>query len=330
MASEDYGLDIKLMRTLYILLSQCSVSRSAQILGQSQPSVSLALRRLRLIFNDPLLVRSGVRLVPTERGLELHHRVGSILDEIEHMASSARPFDPSLFSKHMRMYAANCLGTFFAPSITRRFLKAAPNAYLDFSPAAAEHDIFGQLEDGTLDLVIGNWPTPRENLRSSPLLETEIVLVVRRDHAIAEAGSVDLDRYLTLAHLSPTPPVNAGLSPIDAILGQLNLRRNIQVTVSEFALVPHMLGQTDLVFASSKPYAEQMVRTMPFVIVKAPPELGTMKFYTLWHERSHASPANRWLRGMLRKVAQEIATASDTVPPRKMVDVPVGIGSRPN
>lgn len=63
MTAHDIGsLDVRLMRTLLLLLTECSVSRTADLLGQAQPTVSLTLKRLRDMFNDPLLVRSGSAL----------------------------------------------------------------------------------------------------------------------------------------------------------------------------------------------------------------------------------------------------------------------------
>lgn len=59
--------DVRMLRTLHLLLTESSVSRVAQILRQTQPAVSAALKRLREALGDPLLVRSGTRLVPTER-----------------------------------------------------------------------------------------------------------------------------------------------------------------------------------------------------------------------------------------------------------------------
>ncbi|MFZ2102682.1 MAG: LysR family transcriptional regulator, partial [Oricola sp.] len=79
MLPADGALDVRLMRTLYLLLTECSVSRTADILGQTQPTVSLALKRLRYILGDPILVRSGSTLVPTERGLELRESVKRLL-----------------------------------------------------------------------------------------------------------------------------------------------------------------------------------------------------------------------------------------------------------
>jgi DNA-binding transcriptional LysR family regulator len=45
-----------LLRTLNVLLSENNVTRAAQRLNLSQPSVSVQLARLREIFADPLLL----------------------------------------------------------------------------------------------------------------------------------------------------------------------------------------------------------------------------------------------------------------------------------
>ena len=59
------GLDLNLLVTLDVLIEERSVSRAAERLHLSQPSVSAALARLRDYFNDPLLEVQGKRMVPT-------------------------------------------------------------------------------------------------------------------------------------------------------------------------------------------------------------------------------------------------------------------------
>ena len=61
-------VDLYLLRVLCTLVAERSVSRAAIKLNQSQPAVSTSLKRLREIFNDPLLVREGAAMVPTEPG----------------------------------------------------------------------------------------------------------------------------------------------------------------------------------------------------------------------------------------------------------------------
>ena len=294
------------MRTLQILLDECSVSRTAVILGQSQPAVSLALKRLREIIGDPLLVRSGSRLVPTERGIELGARIERVLAEIDGMVTGAEQFDPALDTRSIRIHGVNCLGMFFLPRIVELLRREAPRMQVDFCGTPDEREIFNDMEAGAIDLVIGNWLMPRDNLRVAPLLDTDMVLVMRRDHPMAERTMLSLEEYLALDHLSPTPYISAAISPVDGRLAQLDKKRRIALTVPEFTLVPPVLARTDLVFTSSRPFAEQMAASMPFALVEAPAEFETMKFFMLWHERVHQSPCNRWLRGLVRRVAGEL------------------------
>lgn len=65
------SLDLQLLRILHTLLTACSVSRTAVLLGQSRPAIRVALRRMREMTGDPLLVRSGSRMVPTTQALAM-------------------------------------------------------------------------------------------------------------------------------------------------------------------------------------------------------------------------------------------------------------------
>lgn len=303
----EHGLDVRLMRMFLILIEECSVSRTAVRLGQSQPAISLGLKRLREILGDPLLVRSGSRLVPTERGAEIGRRIAGILAEIDGIVLNTAAFDPSTDARSLRIQTANCLGTFFLPRIAAALRSEAPSMQADFTAILDERVIFDEMENGTIDLTIGNWPAPRDNLRIAPLLDADMVLVMRSDHPLAGRRSLTLEEYLTLEHLSPTPTASAAISPVDGRLAQLDLRRRISITVPEFTLVPWVLAASSgLVFTSSRPFAEEMAANRPFALVGAPPELGLMKFYLLWHERAHHSPFNRWLRSLVRHVSQEL------------------------
>ena len=51
--------DLNLLIYLDLLIKHGSVTRVAQEMGVSQPGVSAALRRLRAVLQDPVLVRTG-------------------------------------------------------------------------------------------------------------------------------------------------------------------------------------------------------------------------------------------------------------------------------
>jgi DNA-binding transcriptional LysR family regulator len=64
-------IDLHLIRVLHTVLTERSVSRAAMRLGMHQPAVSASLKRLRDLAGDPLLVRSGAGMVPTDARLRM-------------------------------------------------------------------------------------------------------------------------------------------------------------------------------------------------------------------------------------------------------------------
>ena len=88
------GLDLNLLVTLDVLIEERSVSRAAERLHLSQPSVSAALAKLRDYFNDPLLEIQGKRMVPTAHALQLRPVLAEVLGNVDRMIIQARHFDP--------------------------------------------------------------------------------------------------------------------------------------------------------------------------------------------------------------------------------------------
>lgn len=63
-----------------------------------------------------------------------------------------------------------------------------------------------------------------------------------------------------MPYLPPTPYIEGHRSRIDAALGELGLKRNIQVTIPYFALAPHVLAKSDLIFTTGRQFADYFVK----------------------------------------------------------------------
>ena len=75
-------LDLNLLVVLGALMRERSTTRAAQKLFLGQPAVSMALRRLREQWGDPLFVRGSDGLEPTQAALDLWARVAPALETI--------------------------------------------------------------------------------------------------------------------------------------------------------------------------------------------------------------------------------------------------------
>ena len=295
--------DTYLLRVFSMLMAERSVSRAAARLDQSQPAVSAALKRLRDILGDPLLVKDKQRMVPTERALQLEASVRIVLGEIESLLAPAAEFDPANTKLTFRVGTPDYLAPPLMASLVSYLRMTAPQARLLLIPLGNDYDYEAALANGELDVVIGNWPQPPEHLRMAILLEDEVVCLVSRDHP--RAGSqLTVTDYLNGSHIVPLTYSVMQRGVVESHLAALRLSREPTVTVPYFSLAPSLLPGTDLIFTTSRHFAEHYARQLPLTVLSAPIDFPTMRFYQLWHSRTQHSQSHAWLRSLLSAVAR--------------------------
>lgn len=295
-------LDTHLLRILQILLTEQSVSRAAIKLELSQPALSNSLRRLRDITGDPILVRGKTGMVPTSRGLELLAHANDALSAIDRITQPPDDFEPARTKREFHLGAPDYLDAMFLPNIAEILRREAPYAKLIVHPINADYDYVGSLEDGGLDVVIGNWLEPPPQMHMARLFDDEVVCMIGSQNPVAHR-ELTPKLYLELPHLAPIPYVTTRQSFIDGYLASQGLQRNIQMTIPYFGMVAGMLLRTDLIFTTGRQFAQHYARYLPLTILPAPLPFPPMRFYLLWHERCHGAQEVIWLRQCITKVA---------------------------
>ncbi|GHC17198.1 LysR family transcriptional regulator [Aidingimonas halophila] len=298
-------LDTYLLRVLTLLLDERSVSRTAIRMQQSQPAVSAALKKLRGIFGDELLVREKGGMVPTERALQLLPHARSALAAIDQLTQQPGEFDPSASRHTYRLGAPDYLAPIFMATASQRFRREAPNARLSIHALGPDYDFETALAEGDMDIVIGNWPEPPERMHLSMLLEDEIVCLVASHHPLASTG-ITYEDYLNAGHIVPLPYSRNQRGVIDRRLANLRIERREVVEAQSFNLAPHLLKDTDLIFTTSRHFARFYARQLGLTILPSPIDFPPMRFYQLWHDRTHHSPSHRWLRRLLSDAGRQI------------------------
>ena len=302
----DEPLDSYLLRVFCMLVSERSVSRTAIRMHQSQPAISAALKRLRDILGDPLLVREKGGMVPTERAMQLLTHARSALAEIDKLTAEPELFEPHTSRQQYRIGSPDYLAPSFMAATVERLRRDAPQARLLITALGPDFDFERALAEGELDVVIGNWPEPPERMHLSMLLEDEIVCLVSARHPLASKGLTEGD-FLRLPHIVPLPYSLSQRGVIDTQLAQKRIQRDERVMVQSFTTAPYLLQRTDLVFMTSRHFARFYAELLPVVILPSPIAFPPMRFYQLWHDRNHHSPSHRWVRRLLADCAAELA-----------------------
>lgn len=298
-------IDLHLIRVLHTVLTERSVSRAAVRLGMYQPAVSACLKRLRELSGDPLLVRSGTGMVPTDAALRMIEPSGSILRAAESMFSDARGFEPQTARNTFRVAASDYLDPLFLPLLVAQLKAQAPLCHIEIHPLSADSDYHAHLAQGEVDLVVGNWLKPPEDLHMGRLFDDEVVCLVARDHPTLRRPW-DVQSWLAAEHIAPTPTHPGARGVIDEHLESLGLRRNITARCPHFGLIPAMVASTLLVLTTGRQYCERSAERLPVQVVTCPIDFPRMQYYQLWHERTHASSSARWLREKVRLVTESL------------------------
>lgn len=299
------GLDIWLLRVLRTLLTERSVTQTALRLNQTQPAISTALRKLREMLNDPILVRGKTGMVPTEFGASLLGPTQRALREVDFVATPHGNFDPATTRRAFRIAAPDYLNDFFMPTLIARFREAAPQARLEIESLSPTLDHGAALEAGELDLVVGNWPKPDARFARSDLFSDTVVCMMRADHPLAQAP-LTLDTYLAAAHLAPTPYSGARRNAIEIGLARAGATRRVVTTLPYFGLVPQVLLHSDLIFTTTRRFATHYARMLPLAVRDAPIPFPRIKCYQLWHPQPDRPHDVAWLRALMDEVSAQL------------------------
>lgn len=302
-------LDLNLLRVFDTLMSEGSLTRTAEALSITQPAASHALKRLHDAVGEPLFTRSAQGMAPTARATTLWPAVRGALDELEQALAPGR-FDPKVDRQQFRLTMPDAVAAVLAPAMVSVLQAEAVVSDLRFMPLVTR-DPRQILLDGATDLAVGHFPgvmsliqgnDDRPTLNHEILHQSGFVCVMRSGHPLAE-GELTLERYCAADHLLLSL---AGRSQgtVDEILAGLGRSRRVVLTVNQYQTAGRVLAHSDLItmlpasLLSAVGWRERLV-TKP-----APVFLAPLAVEMMWLARREREPAHRWLRELVVRCAK--------------------------
>ena len=295
------NVDLNLLVALDALLAERSVSRAALRLRLSQPAASALLARLRLLFGDPLLLRSARGMLPTPRALELLGPVRQVLDEIDAIVQPRAAFDAATAVHTFTLSASDYVEYTLLPKLVDYLEHKAPGVRLIVRPLDLQ-SVARQMESGEVDLCITGLQNAAAGLHVRPLYTERIVSVVRRNHP-GIGTRLTLDKFCSLEHIQVSVRGSGYTARVDEALTALGRKRRARLAVPHYLLVPEIVARSDMI--SSLP--ERLARgyASKLRIFEPPLDIPGFTVGEVWHERNQRDPAQQWLRDVLVELAQE-------------------------
>jgi DNA-binding transcriptional LysR family regulator len=296
--------DLNLLPVFVTLMEERSVTRAAERLGITQPALSNALARLRVMLQDPLFVRERYGIQPTAIALDLAPGISEALAKIDDAVRGQQDFDPASADRLLTIAPNGYVEFVLLPAIVARLGSVAPGIKLRLTPYGSDLIETGVVS-GTTAMVLGRIVDPPDNLVVQHLMDESLACVVRAAHPDIGA-TISRAQFERLRHVNVVPPgrLRAGLFQA---LARQELKRDVAISVTNFFAVAEMVAVTDYVATLPALICRRLAHDPRLKILPAPVDLGTFPVEMAWHVRYRHDAAHRWFRTLVADVVREVA-----------------------
>ncbi|WP_257283260.1 LysR family transcriptional regulator [Endozoicomonas sp. SESOKO1] len=305
-------VDLNLMVYLDVLLRERNVTRAAEQLGITQPAMSNGLRRLRELFNDPLLIRTSEGMTPTERALELQPLIREALLAMEKTIQPKEKFDPEFSQRVFRIMASDYAESTLIPVVLKQVRSVAHHVTLDvLTPSDVS---FHDVEQGWVDMAINRFDSLPQSFYQSRIWQDDFSCVVSRENPIL--NNFTLDTYLQAQHIWASKTgmgVGVGVNPedvqrlgwVDEALAAVGKKRKISVFTRHYQVAMLLSVQNDLIATLPSRLADIERFSAKLAVLSPPFEIPSFDLSMAWSPLLHHDSAHQWLRQIIKSVAEK-------------------------
>ena len=289
--------DLNLLRAFDALIAERSVSRAAERLCLSQPATSALLARLRELFGDPLLVRSGRAMVPTAQALALAGPIRNVLTDIHDILDVHGEFVPARSERTYTLATSEYGASVILPALAAQMAAAAPLARLALLMPTLD-TMVKDMETGRLDAAILNEDLVPAGLRMQALYDDGYCVVARPGHP-GVGPRLTLQSFCSLPQLLVSPRGGGFSAKTDEALAALGRQRNVRLSVPHFRLAAELVAGSDLIAVYPRRLAEPLAGRLQLLV--PPLAIPPLTMCLCWHARVENEAAHQWLCAQIRQ-----------------------------
>lgn len=282
--------DINLLVVFETMMHERNVTRVSEKLFLGQPTISSALARLRLMFDDPLFIRSGRLMEPTSRAREIFSNLSPALDGIAAALSRCQAFEPATSEATFHIGLCDDVEYALLPELLRRLRVEAPGTTLVVR-RADQWQVSQLLASGEISLGISPTLELPANARRKTLRPIRPMLL----RADSQPGELTLDEFCSRPHAVVSSMGNV-IDDSDRALCLMGRQRRVVLTVPQFSALPVLLAGSDMIAIVPDYVALAMAVLAGMRAQAAPICLPQHELSMVWRGASHNDPGERWLR----------------------------------
>ncbi|GLR02661.1 LysR family transcriptional regulator CalR [Vibrio hyugaensis] len=300
MESTLRGVDLNLLTVFDAVMQEQNITRAAHNLGMSQPAVSNAVARLKVMFNDELFMRQGRGIQPTQRARQLFGPIRQALQLIRNELPSS-VFQPESSTRLFKLAICSPCDMRFAPRIMANINEQAPSVQLHLD---AEFDrlLSERMRYQEIDFVIDYARFDDQGFSSTEIFKDELVVIASKTHPRIQGG-VSAEQLINEKH-AKLSRVHGQRSFSEQAYRELDCQAAYEG--SSLSNLLYVVSQSELVTIAPRWMAENAVNSDQLQILDFPFENKEISGYLSWHESSEKDKGHIWLRDQLMITCGEV------------------------
>lgn len=287
-----HNLDTRLLKIFFEIYQQNSVSKAAEQLDIGQPTLSIALNKLREHFRDPLFVRIENKMQPTELSKKIFPLVFEILNRLKQVQNYNLDFDPRTSNYHFKISMTDISHLIILPKLIHYLRQHAPNVRLETVPIDSHTPML--MSDGELDLAIGFLPQLEAGFYQQTLFQQHYTCITSSEHPRLIGHTISDREFRQELHIDIF--ATGGHYLLEYELQKLGVQRDILIRLPNYLGVGLMVQNTDAIATIPYSLSQVLYQQGGIKVLKPPYILPTYSVKQHWHSQKHQTPSNQWLR----------------------------------
>ena len=268
------SVDGDLLYTFLLVFETRSTTKTAKRLFKSQSSVSHALGRLRDFFEDPLFVRSGQNLVPTDRAEALKDSIQEVVLALQNL-NREHVFDPKSSHLDFVVAANDFQRDVVFPQMTRELIAEGISVSFSFIPSG--HPSTEMMRNAQCDIALTPFPPEASDILQQQLFEAQMMCYF--DGTVREAPS-SWEEYCNADHIT-VQFVDGGRSR-RALTGlDKSGIPDAKITVSDFAAITSFVKGTRMI--ATELDLMKLCTLNGLDVARLPRKSDPVRMFMTWH-----------------------------------------------
>lgn len=300
-------INLNLIRTFCLIYEHRGISRAAEELHLTQPTVSYSLKQLRKAFNDQLFYRDRGLLHPTPRAQEVYPDLRAALDLIEGTDISGRSFNPATSQAEFSLMLSDIGESVFLPFIQSLFEEQAPLAQLRIESLDVLK-VPDKLASGEIDAAVQTPHLHSNDVERAVIYRDTYVVVARTDHprirGTLSLKQMSTERFMriqsSLGHDGPENSLlKAGWQIRTGVLG------------TRLTSVPGVVMRSDLLGIIPAAVVDVLGWADRMQVLPLPMETGPLEVSLLSRVKRRRTAAQKWFIGLIKEAMEDMPPSTE-------------------